>query len=285
MARRGTAPHDRGRHPPAAPGTIRPPWISKQGRRRWQSTGCQPNRRRHCPDRKSARLGPASRRSRYPPPRRTRRRGTEFQANLARHRCGIEGIDLDDVAEPVGLGCIVRRTGVEAGVDGLPPVDALPLLQPVATAADCGWIGHKVVVEVLLARLHGAPGRRTAGTVAEGTDHAAPARVISGLQEMASRCRTGHRERRTRGDPPVSRRTADVVPRSSSARAFQLDDAEALRGHRRFEHLTLVCCRPGRREHDLAIGELVVTAQQRQARRKSARCSCWELDMRTHCRT
>ena len=153
----------------------------------------------------------------------------------------------------MGLGCIVRRTDVEAGVDGLPPVDALPLLQPVATAADCGWIGHKVVVEVLLARQHGAPGRRTAGTVAEGTDHAAPARVISGLQEMASGCRTGHRERRTRGHPPVSRCTADVVPRSSSARAFQLDDAEALRGHRRFEHLTLVCCRPGRRDMILRL--------------------------------
>ena len=73
---------------------------------------------------------------------------------------------------------------------------------------------------------------------------------------------TGQPERRAGCDSPVKRRASDVAPGAARGRAFQLDHAEALRGHCRFESFALLGWGGRGREHDLAVGELVIAAQQ-----------------------
>jgi hypothetical protein len=55
---------------------------------------------------------------------------------LTRYRFRIMWVDLDDVAEPMRLCCVIRLGGVKSRLDGLPAVDARLVLQPVAAAAE-----------------------------------------------------------------------------------------------------------------------------------------------------
>ncbi len=181
---------------------------------------------------------------------------------LPRSRLGIVRVDLDDVAEPTRLGRVVRLGGVETRVNGLPAVHTRVFSQPVSVAPNCVRIANKVVMEVLLARQDGAPGRRTPRTVAERADHPMPAPVVSGLEEMTAGCGTGQLERRAGCDSPVERRAPDVAPGAARGRALQLHHAEALRGHCRLESFALLGFGGRRREHDLAVGELVIATQQ-----------------------
>ena len=128
---------------------------------------------------------------------------------LDRGRVGIPRVELDDVAEPVGL--VGRLGGVEAGVEGLP--QQFGRLQRDSVAVEPVGVhrvglgralgGAEVLVEVLLAGQHRAPRRHAARAVGEGARHRAPGRVGGGLDEIGACAGTGERERGVGGDAAV----------------------------------------------------------------------------------
>ena len=181
---------------------------------------------------------------------------------LARGGGGVGRVDLDDVAEPVRLVRVRAGGGVEPGIDLLPAVHARGVGQAVALAAASCRVGPEVALEVLLPGQDGAPRRGAAGAVAERAGHPAPGRVGGGPQQRTARGRAGQPEGRAGGDPTVASTTPDVAPRLPAGAPLQLDDAEAVRGHQRAQHLGLLVGAGGRGEHDRPVRVLVVAAEQ-----------------------
>ena len=181
---------------------------------------------------------------------------------LARGGGRVGRVDLDDVAEPVRLVRVRAGGGVEAGIDLLPAVHARRVRQAVALAAARRRVGPEVALEVLLAGQDRAPRRGAAGAVAERAGHPPPGRVGGGPQQGTARGRSGQPERGAGRDPAVAAAAADVAPRLPAGAALELDDAEAVRGDQRAQHLGLLVGAGGRREHDRPVRVLVVAAQQ-----------------------
>ena len=128
---------------------------------------------------------------------------------LARYRGGVGGVDLDDPAEPERL---VGFAGeVEAGVMQFPLPLRWSLVEVDAVVQGAqGGVGDRldvgeVLVEVLLAGQHRAPGGGAAGAVVQHPPHPGPGRVLGCLQQVCSGCGAGQLHRCLGGDPAVQR--------------------------------------------------------------------------------
>src|SRR5699024_10012641 len=97
---------------------------------------------------------------------------------LARGGAGIEGIDLDDVAEAVRLVLAALVPGVETIVLRLPAAGGGSVGEAVALVRLGGAGGAEVPVEVLLAGEQRPPRGEAAGAVAEGAKHDGAGRVL-----------------------------------------------------------------------------------------------------------
>ena len=185
---------------------------------------------------------------------------------LDRRLVGRERVDLDDPAVPVRL---VRLGGeVEALLDGV-PVAARParadavagVLLGVARVELAG--GLEVLVEVLLARQRGAPGRHAAGAVVERAEHPGAGRVLRRLEPVVTRRRTGDLELGAVVDAPVVLgllQVRDGAPRPGDHAATQLHDRHAVVGQADLGDLGVGV--GVAREHDLLVGVLVVDHEQ-----------------------
>ena len=183
---------------------------------------------------------------------------------LERHRLRILGVDLHDVAEPVGLVPVVGTARVEPGLVLFPTHGGGLVRQPVAALLLGGTRGPEEAVEVLLAREDGSPGRGAAGAVAEGAADPAALGVLLGADQVGAGERTGQLEAGIHGDAPVQPRPAHILPGLALAAAPKLhhghSDGVAEDGppFPRFG----VRSRSGRK-HDLRIHVLVIAHEQR----------------------
>ena len=123
---------------------------------------------------------------------------------LHRGALGIRRVDLDDVAEAVGL--VRLRRHVEAGIVLLVGVaalgaDAVPLE---ALGQRRGGVGRpEVAVEVLLAGQIRAPERLARPAVVQRAEHGRAVRIGAGPEQRVARGGPGQRHRRAVGDPAV----------------------------------------------------------------------------------
>ena len=136
---------------------------------------------------------------------------------LHRRRGRVARVDLDDPPEAVGLVAVVRGGGVPARVDRAPVARVLRGGEAVAGLPGVRAGGAEVLVEVLLARQHGAPRRRTAGAVVHRAADRATGRVGRRLEQVGPGGGTVHGERGVEGDPAVEARARDVRPHVARA--------------------------------------------------------------------
>ena len=133
---------------------------------------------------------------------------------LLRGGCGVEGVDLDDVARAVGL------VGVPGDVEALvrrgPRIAPVPRADAVALERgadlDVGIARREVAVEVLLAREIGAPRSASVAAVVPGAEARRAGRIGGGLQEIVPAGRSRDLHRRVRGDAAVEGRVLDDGP-------------------------------------------------------------------------